>query len=509
MLSVLSALLKLFGHRPPAPPSPLPAVAPPEMRATLDVTIRTPQGVLSGSLISGEMGRREWTVAGVPLAFDVLRFTAPAGIEYGARVSLLIRSTGWPDLALEVALAPTLTVTMPPARRPARTGVVTLQGKSWTDDGGAYYPLGTTLLYGLGHWHRGGALRELVRENLAYLAAHEYDYARMLCQVNWQGQEIDPHWPTFEQDLGALLDCAYDEHGLRVKLTLIGGGAGDVQALAAQVRRVVSAGRLHKIQMIEAVNEGNASTDDAVAMVHALKGLGLPIAVGLGDRGLETTKDAGDLSGATVDILHTERGLGTTSEPGGPHARQVRQCWDFHLFRRASENGEPPGPASSVATLDDPVQLATFRAASIICGAGAFCLHTGSGVYGRTYETAYGTRYARLADISNADAIFRAVRSADRRLPKGIENWQAFNVGHPVVIDSGAVNKLYGAHVGGQFVEMCLGVTGPVVFRAAVAVSVDIINPATGETLASRLLQEGQTVSVDGLWAYLLSGTQL
>jgi hypothetical protein len=504
-MSFLSALLKLFGRRPQPQPPELPPVAPPDARATMDVTIRTPQGVLSGSLIAGEMGRRDWTVAGVPLAFDVLRFTAPAGIEYGARVSLLIRATGWPDLPLEGSLAPSMDVTMPPARRPARTGVVTLQGKSWTDDGGAYYPLGTTLLYGLGHWHRGGALRDLVKENLAYLAAHGYDYARLLCQVNWNGQEIDPSWPGYEQELGALIDCAYDEFGLRIKPTLIGGGAGDVQALASQVRRVVSS-RLHKIQMIEAVNEGNASTDDAVAIVHALQGLGLPIAVGLGDQGIETIKDAGDLAGGTVDILHTERGLGSSSEPGGPHARQVRQCWDFHLFARASENGEPPGPASSVATLDDPFQLATFRAASIICGAGAFCLHTGSGVYGKDYDSSAGRRYARLADMPNSDAIFRAVRVADSRLPKGIENWQTFNTNHLVAIDSGEVNKLYGTRNGGLFVEVCLGVTGPVVFRAAEALTVDVINPATGETIATWSPEAGQSARVDGLWAYLLVG---
>ena len=39
---------------------------------------------------------------------------------------------------------------------------------------------------------------------------------------------------------------------------------------------------------------------------------------------------------------------------GGPHARQVRQVWDLKGFSRAVENGEPPGPSSSVATLDDP-----------------------------------------------------------------------------------------------------------------------------------------------------------
>ena len=448
-----------------------------------------------------------WPILEAVLEGGRLKFTLPKPAVYGWQVHLTA-TTEAQDGRWDVILAPDIDVALPssePAHAPRR-GIVRLSGQSWQDDGGPYYPLGDTLLYALGHWHRGGAKRELVKENLAFLASYSHDYIRILGQVDWAGEEIDPNWPTYDQDLGDLIDCAYDTYGLRTKVTVIGGGAPNPKACAEPVRRVIAAGRQQKAQLLEAVNEQNGSGADAVTIARVLGGLGVPVATGRGNAGISTIKDEGDLAHTSVDCFHTERGLGSTDEPGGAHARQVRQCWDFHHFNRASENGEPPGPASSVATLTDPYQLATFRAASIICGAGAFCLHTGSGVYGRDYLSSAGMRYARLADIPNIDAIMTAVRNADLRLPSGIENWPAFNVGHPVNHIQGEANKLFGCRHDRSFVEVLIGCDGIQTFQATVAVDVAVYHIATGGMVGEHHLSAGQTFQQAGLWAYLLVG---
>ena len=150
--------------------------------------------------------------------------------------------------------------------------------------------------------------------------------------------------------------------------------------------------------------------------------------------------------------------------------------------------------------------LATFRAASIVFGAGAFCLHTGSGVFGRDYLSSAGQRYARLRDQPDADAIMRAVRRADARLPPGVENWQTFNDNQPVQTDSGQCNKHYGARSGNRFVSMPIGCTPTVRLTAKQPVRFtvyaldDSLNPVTAD------FTEGQLLTLRGLWAYLIVG---
>lgn len=488
--------------KPPTPPRPIEPLS-----MVVVVYAQDTSGPISGALISGEMGRPTWTVVGIPLSFYQLRFTAPPGVSYGQPVSLHITATGYADLQVEIPFAPDANVLMQrpePVRPPARTGLVSLVGRAWMDDGGLYYPLGDTLLYALGHWHRGQ--RDLVHENLDYIASHGHDYVRILGQVNWSGQEIDPTWPDYEAELGQLIDAIYD-HGLRTKLTLVGGGAGDVRAAAAKVSRVVSL-RREKIQILEAVNEQNGSAGDAILIAQAWRGLGVPVSIGRGNTGVSDIRADGDLAGASVDILHTERGLGSSEEAGGIHARQVRQAIDFRSFTRACENGEPPGPASSVATLDDPEQMAAFRIASILWGAGAFCLHTGHGVYGRNYASSAGYRFARLADSHRSAELMQAVRTADAHLPLGIENWTPSNKDQPIQTREGECNKHYWAHRGKDFVSLPLGCVPPgeVHLTAQQAASVSVYRVDTGETLAQRDMGVGDSLTLRGRWAYLIVG---
>jgi hypothetical protein len=392
-----------------------------------------------------------------------------------------------------------------------RRGLVRFLGRAWVDDGGPFYPLGDSMLYALGHYHRGGGLRDLVQENAHYLAGHRHDYVRWLGDVNWANdQHIDPTWIDYDRNAADLIDFLYDQCGLRSKITVTGGGMGNARLAAQKLLPVIQDGRQHKVLLAEAVNEQNDSSTNAIWIAQHLRSAGIPVATGRGNSGIQQIRDDGNTAGSSVDCFHTERGLGDANEPGGRHARQVRQVWDFKEFSRPLENAEPPGPESSVATLDDPFKLALFAAATRICGAGAFCFHQGSGVYGHDYQSNYGYRYARFAQRPDQDRLMRAVRAADARLPRGVENWQKFNGGYggPLIVDvsRGSVNKNYGSRSGGAFCQVVIGADGPVTLKAAQPCTLAVSNPETNETLFEGSVGAGESVALPLLWGYVLVG---
>lgn len=323
--------------------------------------------------------------------------------------------------------------------------------------------------------------------------------------VNWAGEEIDPRWPDYQQTLGAVIDCAYDE-GLKVHFCVTGGGPDPVGA--ARIMFPVLQARREKLVLIEAVNEENASVDDAVAIVQILKPIGVPISCGLGNAGLDTINRANVRAGATVGILHEERSTDV--------ARNIRQCWDFRLLDGAPACSEPQGPASSIAEETVGFNLAAARAARIICGAGYFCLHEGHGVFGRTYpysantppgEPHSDTRFANLWEVPDNERLFAAARTAEQHLPEGCENWAKFNSNQPVTIQGGTASKLYGCIDGGRFCEIAIGTEDGTTFRAEQPCHLQISNPATAEILFDGQLTSGQIVGVPQLFAYVLVGT--
>ena len=447
--------------------------------------------------IRGEMGTNDWTVVGSPISYYMLEFWLPPGVEYGSRASIKIEGDDCQPLLDEIELAADINVELQPEAPPARAGVMHVSGKLWHDDSGACLPLGTTLFWAVGGWHRHD--RDRVKQNLSYIKQNGFDYVRVLGQVAWPGEEIDPRWPDYRDTLASFIDCAYDEYGLRVQLTAIGGGSPDPVSDAQQMHNVVSM-RRHKLVMLEAVNEGNASAAEATEIAKLFAPLQLPCGTGLGDQGIDAIQASSNVSNANARYLHTER--------SGDNARQVRQCWDFHLFSPfASVDNEPPGPASSVQEQKDPFVLACLRAGAIICGAGAFCFHTGSGVFGRTYPYGSGFRYANLWEVPNMDAMMRAVKNAGARLPADVPTWSAFNTNHPVDTPAGNVNKLYGAIGNGQFTEIAIAADGPLTLRARRPCTFDVINVAEGTVHAHASLQTNQTITVSGLWSYVLVGT--
>jgi hypothetical protein len=412
-----------------------------------------------------------------------------------------------PEYGPEVSMALEYAATA--AKR--RSGIVRFAGRAWIDDGGPYYPLGDTILYALGHWHRGGQKRDLLKENARLLQDAGHDYVRWLGGVNWQNDmDINPDWAEYIDDASGLLDFLYNECGLRSKVTVTGGGI-DARAASEKLKRVIGAGRHHMIQVVESVNEQNDSSANAIWIAQSMRELGVPTSTGRGNAGGDAIRNDGNIAGSSVDILHTERGLGDRNEPGGEHARQVRQCWDFKDFGRPSENGEPPGPTSSGNTLDDPFQIALFRAGSIICGAGAYCAHNGSGVYGSDYASPYGFRYANFAAAPGMREQLQAVRNADALLPLGVENWQKFNGGYggPLIVDlgNGECNKIYGSRAGGAFAQVVIGCRGVSALKAKQPCHLLVYNPATGSAVFDGHLNADQNAPVPAMWGYVLVGS--
>jgi hypothetical protein len=237
-------------------------------------------------------------------------------------------------------------------------------------------------------------------------AAAGYHFARILGEVGWaDGRSIDPNWPDYEQVLGEFIDFAYDQCGLRVELTLV-GGTGDPMDLAQKAATVINAGRTHKIMNLEVANES----------------YGRPIT-------LQQMVDAGRyLRQNTPNLvaLSSGEGLGTYA-PSSTDWRAERQPWDWKDFNFPVSHNEPIGPRSSVQEETDPARLAMLRAVGLINGVGAFVLHNGSGVTGQV-DPAHN-RPANLWEVPGIDAVMKAVRGIDAWMPQRAGEGQHWNNG--------------------------------------------------------------------------------
>lgn len=488
---------------------PPPKAAPPPPRKIMHIAVLQPDAEshdpIQGAVISGWIGRPTWSVEGVPIAWYVLEFLAPTKeLNYGDPVSILVKVTGYADIALEAPFQPELAVHAIPLGPAKRDGLVRRSGSyGVADDTGRFAPLGETLFWVVGGWKRGE--RDRVTANWRFVRQYGVDFQRTLGHCIggvWaeKGAEIDARWPDYQQVLAETIDAAYDSHGLRTQLTAYGGGGGiDLRRLAQMIVEVVSP-RRHKVLALEAVNEGNASRDDAVAMARIFASSGLLYGVGLGDQGLETIEGASNDGSAPLGFLHPER--------GGDANRQVRQCWDFHQMRRVRSNNEPPGSQSSVGIMDDPFDHATMRAADRITGTAIYVHHSGHGVFGVTYPYGSSLRYANLYEAPGLPAQLAAVRGVDAYLPADVEEWTPFNTGHPVDTPGGNVDKLYGSRAGGQFAEVAIGASGPLALRAKEGpCQLRVVNPQTGQTVADQHLAQGEQLTVDGLRHYILLGS--
>lgn len=488
-------------------------------RPDIDITIKGP-GLPDGGLTHRTDAGGAWGV-NVPKSLGTfnLFLSAPGYPFYGHVI------TGGPIFYLPDCL-PVEGLILPAWTPLARRGIVHPVGKAVADDDGLFHPLGLTFFWGL--WGEKFE-RQRVLDHLTFIQRYRYDYLRILAEVGWPGEEMDPAWPDYEQQLGRLIDDIYD-HGLRVEITVLGGGTGhDPMDVAAKVARVVNAGRTHKVIAIEAANESFKNGPDGptlIAMGRYLRA-NTPNLIALSAGGDDVMRNVIGQSGATLVTLHIDRN-------GGDHKwRQVRQAWNFKDYSQVVASNEPPGPNSSVDTNDSPLQLALMRATSVLAGSAMYALHVGDMVTARVDVAR--NRQANLWEAGCPtpndwtpqrpcpviDAILKAVRGVDAMLPAGIENWQKYNntwSGHPLTVDAfwsdGAdhgVNRNYAASSGDRFVMVVNGVLRQATFTAARAWHVDAIDPVSGVAVATAELYAGQTWTLPGrddtMAGYIVLGT--
>ena len=365
-----------------------------------------------------------------------------------------------------------------------RAGVPRASGRAIADDGGEWYPLGSTLM-----WSLQGARNEpdRYRQNLEWLAAHGFDFKRPLYEVAW-APPLDINPATFPDHLGAVardLDLSWSL-GLRSGVTLSGKGTGyDLERLARDVGGVIADGRAAKVLIVEMQNEFRNDGDPLEVLERMARAIRPTITNPIG---LSTPASGDDvpllraaldrIGGSLAFIRHTERG--GDADHG---CRDARQDWDFHEDRPyIGADWEGPGPGSSGAVQNRPIILAMKRAIGIMCGAPIFVLHTGTGVYGDGKPSSSGEpRPPNFWEIPNIDAIVSAIRGVVELLPAGLPNWQQANTqwqppnpvapfqphhhweGDGAVDDKGnrndGVNKAYSALAGdGRVIQMPLGV---------------------------------------------------
>ncbi len=401
------------------------------------------------------------------------------------------------------------------AARKARRGRVRLDRRVWMDDDGPFRPLGGTLMWAL----RGQKFeRERIGQNRAHLSKHGFDSSRILCEVGWSGNEVDPTWPDYDNIVAGYLDDSYNIDKMRTELCVIGGGTSyDPIRLCERLVDIVK-GREHTVLMWEATNERHVDLNTMREMVKILQRTGIPVAATSEECRESDPDDIVDETRADVATMHTDRDIVVSHDPFNPYDsewRQVRQGWGYQELWQAQSRNEPPGPKSSIKQNIDPLQLGIFRAIDMTFGAGAWVLHNGAGVAGRV--DSYHNRPANLWEVPNIDVIEDAVRSVDDLIPAGVENWPRHENtwwgNNPVYADSGTsvgephgVNCLKTAVTSDQFLGVGLGVKNRVVITsrwgcqitATLCSAPYIFGPMTRAVVADQRLEPGQSFAVNG-----------
>lgn len=480
--------------RPPKPPKPEPP-APGDIviNCTVTGTVTAPPKIVV------EVTNHEFVAQPDPLAAGRWVFTIPGveppngywyhvGLRSFRAVDPLPRSGSHEGPRLDYARQPP----------PKRVGLVSLAGRAWLLDGVPWYPLVSSLLWGLGGAMKGGAERERVGRNAQWMAARGVDATRAIYEVEWTKQPYGGLIRGSSSALADYLDWQWEDFGLRTKITAQAGAPSSrIGVIGDEILRAVES-RKHTVLMLESTNEMYAAHTDAIALAKILMQSGLPTSVGWGtaglakrDDGLPNVREIGDEAGTSVDTIHLER--------TPPTGRRDRQCYDFSKLRRASDNGEFAGPGSSVASEESAFHMAVQRIGGILMGAGNYCIHTGDMVYGIGYQGPTGPRYANAWERPGIEAIYAAVRNVDNVIDHtGVENWTHTNNPIPVEVSSGQVDKQYFAlSDAGDALALLTETSGVLSFKENKPMAwYALYNPVTGAEVPER----------SGLPAYLLKG---
>lgn len=420
-----------------------------------------------------------------------------------------------------------------------RSGLVRPEGRMVRDDSGIFRPLGCSFFWAMQDF-KGD--RSHYGRNADWIASKGFDYARILCEVDWTGREIDPSspaWADWKDILIGVIEDLYSR-GVRTELTISGKGTKtDLRSLAMQVGDIVADGREHMVMNIEMQNEyteGKGASLDMLSQMAVEVMNRVPNIAALSSPGdAAALKDKAYRLGMTGYTWHTDRG-------GDDHKwRQVRQPYDFKDYRPfVTSNNEPPGPGSSVVTNTSPLQLAMTRFVGIMCGGAMYVLHTGTGVLGDGQpHPDVGERPANFDEIDNIDAIVDAVRGIDELIPDGVENWTVANTqwkppqpvapfqahhhwaGDAPVDDKGndntsGVNKAYSAlGPDGRWVQAPIGVRKHVILTASYPLrEVSVYDPLTRAVVpgfSGLSFTQGETMQLpgggqDAMVAYIIHG---
>lgn len=524
-LALLSCVI-LLNACASAPIRPVPAEPVPSGIGAVGITVTPP---MDGITI--HVGPTSCVTNGAGVAYCVPVPVGEYTLVFDGLSADVVPAEGHEQITVRVAANDNAEVVAPFTRLvPRRSGLVRRAGRAVSDDGGLFHPLGATFFWAV--WGE-QADRDRMLKNAKALSGH--DYARILGEVKWNadpatgwpGLTIDPCASDYEQVLGATIDDLYDVAGLRSEITLIGGGTScDPMTIARKVANVINAGRVNKIMALEASNESYDNGPDTPTLVQMVRYLRATTTVQLvalsspfDHPGQEALVAASQDAGATLFTIHTER------DGGNLKWRQVRQGYGAgELSPFVVDSNEPPGPHSSIDTNDSPLQLATMRALSVICGGSMWVFHVGDMVMGRV-DPAHN-RQPNIWQVPNYAAMFAAVRGIDALLPAGVENWHLTNqhgssqrIGpHPLLADGiwsdgddHGVDRAYGAVNGSEFVEVLTGVKRFVNLRPLQAMHATAYDPETLEVKGEVELGAADIWNLPGrddtMTAYIVRGT--
>ena len=326
----------------------------------------------------------------------------------------------------------------PRPKPPPRTGLTSLMGAAFADDGGTFPALGITLM-----WFLWGVKNDPVRleKNLQWAVDHGVDYIRDLAMVGklpyWKDRVIDPTWSDYweRQKEGFELVLMF---GLRREVVLFADA--QVMMSSPNVRRqwvdtwatfVKNNGYEDLVQHWEICNEHthNGIDLDEVRVLGRRQDAQTSIPVALSDTeprtGEQLTKMYGH-SGVQLATVHWDRDITKVCDGWRP----VRKPWSYREVQngpRAHSSNEPIGPGSSSFQEYDPVRIAAGYLCNVFCGGSAYVYHTSAGIRGQVKRDKPYAVVANYWDERNAAAIGKKLKWARGLLPGDLPNWTAVN----------------------------------------------------------------------------------
>ena len=383
--------------------------------------------------------------------------------------------------------------------------------------------MGASLMWALWAEQQGGAERDRLDKNLAWLADHRTDYVRWFASVggdSWADRAVDITRPDYRERMSALASRARRQFGIRSHITCIAGSrqtdtSDDRQHVVEHVIAIAKA-QPEDVFAIEIANEWWSRRIPLSELRRLAKLVQTNVAVLNGPSAPQGDSEAKikelyeDHVGTLV-FLHPARDMKSDG-----HWRSVRQAWreqnfevdgvaDAYLF------SEPKGEKSSVSADSDPTRLALTAVMAWLCGIGGYTVHASAGIRGGGIADREKGRAANYWEVEHGDATFRAIDYARSLLDQNLPNWAKVNGDSsraPLLFrgtfkgpsDQGRpdVMRVYWATIGGQHakgtqaVGVALDISGTnCTFEAPAACHVDVHDLAARAKVRTVRLAKG------------------